>query len=124
MRRLLLLSLALATAFAQSPARPAVRGVSHIALYSADIAKSRAFYTGFLGFEEPYELKNQDGSLAVAFFKINEGHYVELFPEKAARTDRLNHVSLEVPDGGAGERDGNSTPAGALDPSEQTRRLL
>jgi catechol 2,3-dioxygenase-like lactoylglutathione lyase family enzyme len=78
--------------------RPRITGVAHIALYAADFEKTRAFYRDFLGFAEPYTLTNPDGTPSVAFFKINERQYIELFPERAANSDRLNHISIETDD--------------------------
>jgi catechol 2,3-dioxygenase-like lactoylglutathione lyase family enzyme len=97
-----LLAAGLATgAFAappDAPKRPKIVGVAHIALSVHDIAASRAFYGDFLGFREPYKLDNPDGSLSLTFIKVNDRQYIELFPEKAANTDRLLHISLEVED--------------------------
>ncbi|MBZ5618589.1 MAG: VOC family protein [Acidobacteriia bacterium] len=80
----------------QDAARPRILGVAHIAIYAHDYEKSRAFYRDFLGFEEPYSLAKPDGTPAMTFFKINERQYLELFPETAATTDRLNHISIET----------------------------
>ena len=80
------------------PARPKITGVAHIALFAHDYEKARAFYRDFLGFEEPYSLANADGTPSLTFFKINERQYIELFPEKTANTDRLNHISIETDD--------------------------
>jgi lactoylglutathione lyase len=78
--------------------RPKVLGVGHIALWTADIEKSRRFYKDFLGFGEPFDLKNPDGSLSLTFIKVNDYQYVELFPERAAGTDRLHHISIYTDD--------------------------
>ncbi|HMF76272.1 MAG TPA: VOC family protein [Bryobacteraceae bacterium] len=80
--------------FAQT--RPRITGVAHIAIYAHDYEKSRAFYGQFLGYEEPYDLKNADGSPSMTFYKINERQYIELFPERKPGADRLNHISLET----------------------------
>ena len=80
------------------PARPRITGVAHIALFASDYEKSRAFYRDFLGFEEPYSLSNPDGTPSMTFFKVNERQYIELFPEKTSKTDRLNHISIETDD--------------------------
>jgi lactoylglutathione lyase len=77
--------------------RPPITGIAHMALFSADVAKSRAFYKDFLGYGEPFDLKNPDGSLSLTFLKVNERQYVEIFPKEAG-TDRLNHISIETPD--------------------------
>ena len=83
---------------AQEVKRPRITGVAHIALFSRDVAQSRGFYTGLLGYEEPFDLKQPDGSLALTFFKINERQYIELFPERAPGSDRLAHIALETDD--------------------------
>ena len=79
-----------------SAARPRILGVAHIAVFAKDYEKSCAFYRDFLGYEEPYDLKNPDGTPSMTFFKINERQYIELIPEKEANSDRLSHISLET----------------------------
>ena len=81
---------------AQTPRRPHITGISHIALFAHDYEKSRAFYGQFLGFQEPYSLKNPDGSPSLTFFKVNDREYIELFPERESNSDRLSHISLET----------------------------
>ncbi len=83
---------------AQTPQRPRITGISHFAIYARDYEKSRTFYGQFLGFEEPYSLQNPDGSASMTFFKINDRQTIELFPERQAGTDRLNHISFETDD--------------------------
>src|SRR5262249_27586674 len=83
---------------ADAPKRPAIIGLSHMALYVHDLDKSRAFYKDFLGFAEPYSLTNQDGTLHLTWIKINDHQSIELFPETEAGSDRLNHVAVETDD--------------------------
>lgn len=83
---------------APGPQRPRIAGVSHLALFVQDVAKSRAFYREFLGFAEPYSLTNKDGGLHLTWIKVNDRQTIELFPEKAAGSDRLNHIALETDD--------------------------
>jgi hypothetical protein len=83
---------------AQTPPRPRITGLSHIAIFAHEYQKSRAFYGKFLGFEEPYSLQNPDGTASMTFFKIDDRQVIELFPERQAGTDRLNHISLETDD--------------------------
>jgi len=78
--------------------RPHIVGLSHIALYVHDLEKSRAFYKDFLGFAEPYSLKNDDGSIHLTWIKINDRQTIELFPEKEAGSDRLYHIAVETDD--------------------------
>jgi lactoylglutathione lyase len=60
--------------------RPHILGISHMALFVSDLQKARAFYKDFLGYEEPYTLKRDDGTDRIAFIKVNDGH--------------LNHISF------------------------------
>jgi lactoylglutathione lyase len=92
----LALALIAAGALCAQPARPRITGIAHIAVYAKDYQASRAFYRDFLGFQEPYSLANPDGSPSMTFFKVNERQYIELFPERAAGTDRLHHISIET----------------------------
>ena len=83
---------------AASPQRPHILGVAHISLYAHDYEKSRAFYRDFLGFEEPYSLTKPDGTPSMTFFKINDRQFIELSPERAPGTDRLNHYAIQTDD--------------------------
>ena len=84
--------------FAQTVERPPISGLAHIAIFAHDYERSRTFYGEFLGFEEPYSLKNPDGSPSMTFFKINDRQVIELFPERRADTDRLSHISIQTDD--------------------------
>jgi catechol 2,3-dioxygenase-like lactoylglutathione lyase family enzyme len=86
------------TSLAQAPQRPHITGISHIALLAHDYEKSRSFYGDFLGLQEPYSLKNPDGTPIMTFFKVNDHQYIELYPEQQANTDRMTHISLETDD--------------------------
>ena len=74
--------------------RPRILGIAHMALYVSDLKKARAFYTDFLGFQESYTLKRDDGSDRIAFIKINEDQYLELFAEDPRQDGNLNHISF------------------------------
>ncbi len=94
---------AFSTEFARAatePKRPRILGVAHMALYVSDLAKARAFYKDFLGYDEPYALKRKDGSAdRIAFIKINEVQYLELFAEEPQHNDgQLNHISFQTDD--------------------------
>jgi len=92
-----------AAALAQ-PARPRIFGIAHYATKVADIGKARAYYTGFLGFAEPFHLSNSDGSVNMAFIKINDYQYLELSPGLKADEDRLSHISFFTEDAEAMRR--------------------
>ncbi len=100
-RTLLVLFLIAASAISATaqPVRPAVRGVAHIAFYVSDLAKTRAFWTDFLGFQECFTLKNKGSDeVRIAFIKINDNQYVELFAEKLRAGQMLNHISFYTDD--------------------------
>ena len=78
--------------------RPRITGVAHIAIFTSDIAKARDFYSALLGYEEPFLLSSPPNKLDLTFIKINERQYIEIFPEKEAGSDRLNHISVETDD--------------------------
>jgi catechol 2,3-dioxygenase-like lactoylglutathione lyase family enzyme len=78
--------------------RPKVLGVAHIALYVKDLARARQFYENFLGFAEPFTLPNPDGSVQIAFVKINDRQYIELFTDKDRGEGQLNHISIYTDD--------------------------
>ncbi len=77
---------------AQAARRPAIIGISHVTLRSADLGKSREFYGRVLGLaEEPA------GSSQRARFRINDRQYVELVAAGAdAPADRLIEVGFET----------------------------
>jgi catechol 2,3-dioxygenase-like lactoylglutathione lyase family enzyme len=98
MKNIVLTAIALMAATAAGAADAHITGIAHMAIYVHDIEKSRAFYHDFLGYDEPYHLGNPDGTLSMTFFKINERQYIEVFPEKAAGTDRMYHIAIETDD--------------------------
>src|SRR5712691_5991581 len=96
--RTLIALIALAPLLTAQPQRPRILGVAHIALFVSDIEKSRAFYKDFLGFGEPFQLDNPNGSLSLTFIKVNDRQYIELFPGLKPGADRLNHISIQTDD--------------------------
>jgi catechol 2,3-dioxygenase-like lactoylglutathione lyase family enzyme len=86
---------------AATPPRPHITGLSHVAFWVKDIEQSRAFYKGYLGFDEPFSLKNKDGSLHLTWIKINDRQSVELLPitdKTPPGGDSLYHIALETDD--------------------------
>jgi len=82
--------------------RPAIVGVAHIGLKTDDLAAARKFYTGILGFQEPFSLDKAPGEgtgLLLTYFKVNDHQYIEMFPELTEpKMDRLSHISFETAD--------------------------
>jgi catechol 2,3-dioxygenase-like lactoylglutathione lyase family enzyme len=74
--------------------RPKILGIAHMAFYVSNLSKTLAYYKNFLGFAEPYDLKNEDGTTRVAFIKINDYQYLELFPEPPKNDGMLNHIAF------------------------------
>src|SRR5258708_7147549 len=110
-RRTCLSALFIGSSFAQNGAgsgpaaplaRPASGGVAHIGLKTDDLAAARKFYTGVLGFQEPFSLDKAPGEgtgLLLTYFKVNDHQYIEMFPELSdPKMDRLSHISFETTD--------------------------
>jgi catechol 2,3-dioxygenase-like lactoylglutathione lyase family enzyme/uncharacterized glyoxalase superfamily protein PhnB len=91
---LLLSSLVTAPRPGEEVKRPRILGISHMALFVSDLQKSRRFYEDFLGYAEPYNLKRDDGSVRIAFIKINEDQYIELFTDSPKQEGQLNHIAF------------------------------
>jgi lactoylglutathione lyase len=97
MKALVLIALAaMAPLPAQQPARPKVLGIAHMAVYVKDLAKTRQFYEDFLGFAEPFTLPKKGGEpgVRIAFVKVNDHQYIEIFNEKDRGEGQLNHISI------------------------------
>jgi catechol 2,3-dioxygenase-like lactoylglutathione lyase family enzyme len=85
---------------ARVPRRPPIVGVAHIRLKTADLAASRKFYAGILGFQEPFSLdKTGSSGLVLTYFKVNDHQYIELSPTlKDPNEERLSQISFETTD--------------------------
>jgi catechol 2,3-dioxygenase-like lactoylglutathione lyase family enzyme len=97
--RLLIICLLVSPAYSQTnPRRPKIVGVAHIGLRTDNLAAARKFYTGILGFAEPFSLDNPHGSgLLLTYFKVNDHQFIEVFPElNDPKQDRLSHISFET----------------------------
>jgi catechol 2,3-dioxygenase-like lactoylglutathione lyase family enzyme len=58
-----------------------LQGVAHVGIQVSDLQKSRSFYHDVLGFEEVFDLRTPGSQeVAVAFFKINDRQFIEIFP--------------------------------------------
>jgi lactoylglutathione lyase len=95
----LAISLLLAISFVGSIAgdevrRPRILGLSHMAVFVSDLRKARSFYEDFLGYQEPYVLKREDGTDRIVFIKINDNQYIELFAENPKQDGHLNHIAF------------------------------
>lgn len=71
----------------------------HVGFWVHDIAKSRAFYKDYLGYDEPYVLNRTNGVLQMVVLKVNERQVILLFPDAARirpNGDNLDHLGLET----------------------------
>ena len=74
-------------------------GLAHVGFRVADIEKARAFYHGILGFDEAFDLKMPDGHVGVAYFKVNDNQFIEVFPNIPAGTKVMqSHIAIYTDD--------------------------
>jgi len=57
-----------------------ILGLAEVTFKVSDLAKSRAYYGGVLGFSEAFDLKDPSGKITSAYFKVNDDQYIELMP--------------------------------------------
>ena len=75
----------------------ALKGITHLAFRISDLSNSRNFYQR-LGFEQAFAFEDA-GETTVAFMKINDHQFIELYPRKAASQPLgLMHVCFETND--------------------------
>ncbi|TAM84768.1 MAG: VOC family protein [Acidobacteria bacterium] len=74
--------------------RPKILGIAHVAFYVSNLPRTLAYYEDFLGFAEPYELKNDDGRAHVSFIKINDHQYVQLLTGQPRGDGMLDHIAF------------------------------
>ena len=92
---LLALSLAVPPAVAQTPARPPITGVSHIAVYAANPADAEHFYVHDIGLEKRPDPENPAG----ARYYVNALQFVEVLPlPPGAGKNRLDHLAYDTAD--------------------------
>ncbi|WP_271301037.1 VOC family protein [Sphingomonas sp. CV7422] len=97
-RTLALIGLLTATSAAAPPAaeeRPAITGVSHLAVYATDAAKTRDFYTRVLGAREGRDLEDPAGTR----YYFGARQFVEVLPLPPGHgPSRLAHVAYATAD--------------------------
>jgi catechol 2,3-dioxygenase-like lactoylglutathione lyase family enzyme len=79
-----------------APVRPPITSVSHFSVYSADMAKSDAFYTRNLGAVKRDDPENKNG---VRYY-VNAHQWVEVLPLPAGYTsvNRMDHAAFNTSD--------------------------
>jgi lactoylglutathione lyase len=97
-KRLVVALMALPLLSQPTVVRPRILGVAHLAVYVSDLTRARAFYRDLLGFDEPFTLPKPDGSVDIAFVKINDHQWIELFNRPSAGEGQLNHIAFYTDD--------------------------
>jgi catechol 2,3-dioxygenase-like lactoylglutathione lyase family enzyme len=84
-------------ALAVSAQAPPLAGIAHVAFRVSDLEKSREFYRK-LGFEQAFEFTDA-GKTTVAFIKIDDRQFIELYPRKDNSQELgLMHFCFEADD--------------------------
>jgi len=90
-----------AAAGAQSPARPKITGISHLAVYTSDAAATDHFYREIVGAAKAPDPQNPKG----VRYMINATQFVEVLPlPEGAGINRLDHVGFNTSDAEAMRR--------------------
>lgn len=91
----LLLALPLA-AFAQTPSRPPITGVSHLAVYTSNAAAAEHYYVHDIGLKKGPDPENPKG---VRYY-VNPAQFVEVLPLPAnsgnARLDHIGYITTDA----------------------------
>jgi catechol 2,3-dioxygenase-like lactoylglutathione lyase family enzyme len=85
----------LASGGAEAADRPAITGISHIAVYAADLAAADQFYAVKLGAEKHPDPENAKGTI----YRFSPQQYVEVLPLPTGEgINRLAHVAFSTAD--------------------------
>ena len=87
-----------AVACSGDPVRPKVLGIAHAGFFTSDYENTCRLYGEFFGYENPFTLYREDGSVNLTIFKINDRQYVEIFKEREAGAPRMYHFAIETDD--------------------------
>jgi len=78
---------------------PLITGLASVGFRVSDLENARRFYTGVLGFEQAFLLKESPGAVERVFLKVNDAQFIELQPGLAAGEKvRMTHLVLETAD--------------------------
>ena len=96
---LLTMVLVCGTAWGQAVKRPRITGISHVGFFVSDLPKALEFWHGLLGYDVYFETTRPDGSVRIAFVKINDHEHVELFTDPlTSPPSHMSHVCFAVDD--------------------------
>jgi catechol 2,3-dioxygenase-like lactoylglutathione lyase family enzyme len=84
---------AFSAALAQTPARPPITSVSHLAVYAGDAAKTERFYVHDLGAVKRADPENPQG----ARYYFSPSQFVEVLPlPPGAAANRMDHIAFNT----------------------------
>jgi catechol 2,3-dioxygenase-like lactoylglutathione lyase family enzyme len=90
--------LAAASAFAATPSRPAITGISHIAVYAADMKAADDYYSRIMGARKVADPEDSRG----VRYEFSPQQFVEVLPLAAdAGMSRLSHIAWNTRDAAA-----------------------
>ncbi|HUV65303.1 MAG TPA: VOC family protein [Sedimentisphaerales bacterium] len=74
-------------------------GLAHVGFRVGDLEKARAFYHGVLGYDEAFDFKAPDGHVSIAYFKVNDNQFIEVFPGIPPGTKvMMSHIAMYTGD--------------------------
>ncbi len=74
-------------------------GLAGVGFQARDLEKSRAYYSGVLGYREAFDVRDAASQIVAAYFKVNDDQYIEIYPMQSETGDnRLVRVSFLVAD--------------------------
>jgi catechol 2,3-dioxygenase-like lactoylglutathione lyase family enzyme len=70
-------------------------GLAHAGIRVSDLEKARGFYHGVAGFDEAFDTKDPQGGIVVAYFKVNDRQFIEIFPGlRPDDTIPMTHIAM------------------------------
>jgi catechol 2,3-dioxygenase-like lactoylglutathione lyase family enzyme len=78
--------------------RPRIVGIANIAVKVDNLEEARTFYTGVVGLDEAFAVKDAAVAGDLACFKVNDRQFVEVSPTLKGDEDRLIRIGFETAD--------------------------
>ncbi len=72
--------------------------LAQISFQVSDLQKASQYYTGLMGFEETFQVKDAQGRPGSVYFKVNDDQFLEFAPGAKEGEFQLTRVSFLVPD--------------------------
>lgn len=63
-------------------------GLARVSIRVANLSQARTFYSGVAGFEEAFDVRNRNGFVTAAYFKVNDCQFLEIIPDLKANEVR------------------------------------